>query len=303
MGHMITKQKTRKSTLYRKEKFVAVAFILLPLIGFSLFMVATLFLSGVMSLTQYFADGSVRIGSIINYRDIFTNPHPLFSQVLPRAIGTTLVLLLGIPISMVCGLLVAIFLNSKLIKGKKVFRMLMYLPAISSAIAVNIVFSHVFHHHFGIINIITPNMNWLYGRNIWFVIILRGVWGGLGINMLLYLAGLKNVPRTYYEAAEIDGANGLQRFFKITLPLLTPVTFFLLITGIIGGMQSFADSAVINPGNPHSHTIVYVIWEYGIHHAPLRTGFATAVSLLLAAVIMVITIIQFKVSNKWVYTD
>jgi multiple sugar transport system permease protein len=119
--------------------------------------------------------------------------------------------------------------------------------------------------------------------------------------MLLYLAGMQSIPGTYYEAADIDGAGGFVKFFKITLPMLTPVTFYLLVMGLIGGLQSYADSQVFAAGEPGARTVVFFIWQFGIDNP--RYGIASAASILLAIAIMAITTVQFRLSNKWVYED
>ena len=124
---------------------------------------------------------------------------------------------------------------------------------------------------------------------------------GMGTAMILYLAGMLGVPKDYYEASELDGAGKVKQFFKITLPLITPITFYLLITGLIGGLQSYADSEIFGAGVQGSQTIVYFIWARGINQS--RYGLASAASVLLALVIMLITLVQFKLSDKWVYEE
>ena len=110
-----------------------------------------------------------------------------------------------------------------------------------------------------------------------------------------------NVPKDYYEAASLDGAGKVRQFFSITLPIISPVTFYLLITGLIGGLQSYADAQVFAAGDSGARTIVYFIWSRGINQG--RYGLASAASILLAFVIMLITLVQFKFSNKWVYEE
>ena len=123
----------------------------------------------------------------------------------------------------------------------------------------------------------------------------------MGGTMILCLAGMLAIPASYYEAADIDGASAARKFFKITLPLITPTMFYMLITGVIGGLQSYADAQVFAAGAPGAQTIVYFIWQYGINTG--KQGLASAASLILAAFIMLITFVQFKISDKWVYED
>ena len=117
--------------------------------------------------------------------------------------------------------------------------------------------------------------------------------------MFLYLAGMLNGPTGLYDASTLDGAGKVRQFFSITLPLISPVTFYLLITGVIGGLQSYADAQVFAAGNTGATTIVYFIWQQGIQ-GNNNQGLASAASVLLAVLIMIVTLIQFKFSNKWV---
>lgn len=297
-----TKPIRKPKSLFRKEKMVALSFIALPLIGFIVFTVLSIALAIYLSFTDFTAlSSSINFVGFKNYSDLFTNLvyYPSFF----KAISNTLWLLLGIPIGMVAGVLVAAMLNSDRIKGKKFFRVLMYFPAISGAVAINIVWRYIFNPDFGI-------AGWVFGSDVYWLsnpvlikvaLIIKGTWSGLGATMLLYLAGMQSVSKSLYEAAEIDGANSAQKFFKITLPLLTPVTFYLLIIGVINGLQSYTDSQVFAQGHEEAQTIVFFIWNRGFNQG--RYGVGTAASVVLSIAIMIITIIQFRNSSKWVYEN
>ena len=236
-----------------------------------------------------------------NYKDLFT--HILYSKSFYTSIVNTLVLLLSIPLSMILGLCLAGLLRMGDIKGAKVFQVLYYLPAVSSAVAMNIVWRYIFNNEFGIINlIIGKKIPWLSDDTLIKVaIIIKNSLNGMGTAMILYLAGMLSVPKDYYEASELDGAGKVKQLFSITLPLITPITFYLLITGLIGGLQSYTDSQIFGAGVQGSQTIVYFIWARGINQS--RYGLASAASVLLAVVIMIVTLIQFKLSDKWVYEE
>jgi multiple sugar transport system permease protein len=174
---------------------------------------------------------------------------------------------------------------------------------VSSAVALNIVWRYIFNSEYGV-------AGFLFGHGHYWLtdpvlvkaaIIVKNVWAGLGGTMLLYLAGMQNISSVYYEAAEIDGANGRRKFFSITLPMLTPVTFYLITVGLIGGLQSYADSQVFAAGAPEAQTVVFFIWQRGIDNA--RYGIASAASVLLALVIMAATAAQFRLSNRWVFEE
>lgn len=285
-----------KSTLHKNETRWALAFVILPIIGFTIFTFVSLIISGYLSFTNF---NPIRIDyrfiALENYTKLFKDKYFL------QAIFNTLFMMLSVPFSMIFGLLLAVFLN-KGFRGNKLVRILYYLPVVSSIVAINIVWRYIFNGENGILNhILGLNIQWL-GNGKWpikFAIIIKSIWGSIGVIMILYLAGLQNIPKSIYEAADIDGANAFQKFRIITVPMLSPVTFYVLITSIIGTLQSFADSQILAAGNPAARTIVYYIWSKGIDQN--RYGMASAASILLGITIMTITVIQFKRSKKWVF--
>ena len=211
---------------------------------------------------------------------------------------------------MMMGLITAGLLKLGEVKGAKIFQILYYVPTVSSAVALNIVWRYIFNDEFGIINtVLGLDIHWLgggtgNGKYLRSAIIIKNSINGIGSAMIMYLAGMLNVPKDYYEAADIDGASKFRQFFSITLPLITPMTFYLLITGLIGGLQSYADSQVFAAGNANAQTIVHFIWSRGIGgSAKNGYGLAASASILLATAIMIITVIQFKFSDKWVYEE
>ncbi len=285
-----------KSQLHRKESIFAILFILIPVIGFFIFTFASLLFSGYFSLTNF---NPIRI----DYRFIgFENYLTLFNdKYFLEAVFNTFFMMLSIPISMFLGLLLAVYLRRSF-KANKLIRVLYYLPVVSSVVAVNVVWRYILNGENGVLNhLLGINVQWL-GNGVWpikFAIIMKSVWGSLGVVMILYLAGLQNIPRSLYESADIDGANAIQKFVHITVPLLSPVSFYVLITAMIGALQSFADAQILADGNPAARTIVYYIWSKGIDQN--RYGVASAASILLGVLIMTITIIQFKRSKRWVF--
>ncbi len=176
--------------------------------------------------------------------------------------------------------------------------------------AVAILWAWVFNYDYGLLNSIIKGLTGMHGPNwlgdaamVKISMIIFMVWKGLGGTIILYLAGLQNIPRDYYEAAEIDGANGWHKFKNITLPLLSPVTFYVLITSLIGGFQVFVEVQVMTPnGGPNysSATVVFYLFEKAFSNGQL--GYGCAVAVLLAIIIFIITAINFKGQNKWVQT-
>ncbi len=293
----------KNKTLLKSERRTALAFVALPLVGFLVFTLFSLVAVVYFSFQDYniYRDEMTPNG-IQNYVDLFTNA--TYSEAFGRSIFNTVFLLLSIPLGMVAGLVLAAVLQSKAVKkGSKFFQVLYYLPAVTSAVAINLIFKYIFNPEYGFINtLFSAEIPWF--ANKWLIkvaIIIKNVWSGMGTSMILYIAGMLAIPQNYYEAADVDGANAFSKFFNITLPLLTPTTFYILITGVIGGLQSYADAKVFGNGAGGSQTIVWFIWEYGLNQG--KQGLASAASLVLAVAIMVVTVFQFKLSDKWVYGE
>lgn len=292
----------RVSKLAKRENIIAFLFILVPIIGFCIFTIGSMAFSFKYSFENYntLTGASTNVGWK-NYEDLFT--HVLYSKSFLTSIKNTLVLLLSVPLSLFLGLCLAGLLRLGEIKGAKAFQILYYLPAVSSAVALNIVWRYIFNNEFGVLNLVLgKKILWLSDDILIKVaIIIKNSLNGMGSAMIMYLAGMLNVPKDYYEAADLDGAGKMRQFISITLPLISPMTFYQLITGLIAGLQSYADSQVFGAGVQGSQTIVYFIWARGINQG--RYGLASAASILLAAAIMIITVIQFKLSDKWVYEE
>ena len=287
MSVTYTKKKIKK---FNKENLTGILFILVPLIGFLLFTALSMGVSIYYSFTDF---NPVREETkwvwFENYEKLFAD------QKFWEACFNTVIFLITIPIGMFIGLLLATYLK-KLAHGSKVLRLIYYLPAVSSAVAINIIWRYIFQMDYGVINnLLGTNIPWLGTSSKWLIkiaIIIKNIWSSIGGTMLLYLAGLNSISDSYYEAAEMDGATPVEQFFYITMPLVKPTSFYLIITGIIGGLQSYTDSKVFANGLQGARTIVYYIWQYGIDKS--KYGLASAASTILGIVIMIITFIQFK---------
>ena len=295
-------KKKKVSVQERKEHLIAFLFILPPIVGFLIFTALSVVFTFVYSFQDYnsLSGISENVG-FANYIDLFT--HVTRAPLFGKAIVNTIVLLLSVPFSMILGLILAGLLRLGEIKGSKFFQVFYYVPAVSSAVALNIVWNYIFRSN-GVFNtLLGLDVIWLDGDvTIKVAIIFKNSLNAMGGAMILYLAGMLNVPRDLYEASSLDGAGKVRQFFSITLPLISPVTFYLLITGVIGGLQSYADAQVFAAGNTGATTIVYFIWQQGIQ-GNNNQGLASAASVLLAVLIMIVTLIQFKFSNKWVYEE
>lgn len=205
--------------------------------------------------------------------------------------------LVSVPLGMAASLLVAVVMNQKL-KGVNIFRTLFFMPVISSWVAVSIIWITLLDPQVGILNYVLglvgiDPINWL-GDARWAMpaLIIIAIWKGLGFSMVIWLAGLQAIPTELQEAAAIDGAGPVRSFFQVTLPLLAPTTFFLLITGVIGSFQVFAPMFVITQGGPLDSTNVVVYEIYNRAFRDFRMGYASAQSWVLFAIIMAATLIQ-----------
>lgn len=297
-----TKRPADRSRLHRSEHLWGRIFIAPPVIGFALFALAPLLFSLYAAFTHWNGLSAPLFSGLANFRTMATDPQ--FWQ----SLGNTVFLMLGVPIGLAISLALALALNRRM-PGRAAFRVIYYLPGVSSVAAIAILWQWALNGDFGLVNQLLATIgiegpNWLAEKT-WVkpALIIMGVWKGIGFSTLLYLAALQSVPRTLLEAAMLDGAGALLRFRHVTLPMLSPVTFFLIVTGIIGGAQMFAEINIMTPtGGPEfgSATIVWYIWQQGFQN--LQLGYATAMSLVLGLMIFVVTAIQFYLNSRNVFT-
>ena len=212
----------------------------------------------------------------------------------------TLVYTLGtVPLNMVFALLVAYFLNKK-IAGKRILRAAFFTPVIISPVAAAVIWRWIYEPNFGLLNygltsLGLPAVNWLNDPTAaMFALIVMGVWKSFGVNMVLFAAGLQGIPEHYYEAAELDGAGAFSRFWNITLPLLSPTTFFILVMSVIGSFQVFDIVYVLTSGGPLDSTKVLVFYLYEHAFKYFEMGYASAVAYLMFALIFILTLLQMR---------
>lgn len=227
------------------------------------------------------------------------------------ALGNTLLyavlVLAGVPLSIV----VAALLNVPGLRGLSVYRTLYFLPVVTMPAAVGLTWRYLFNGDFGVINYLLGKVGidgpyWVGDPDFAiYAIAIVGIWSTIGYNAVLFLAGLQGIPRPYYEAASIDGAGRLRQFFRITLPLLTPTTFFVVVITMINALQVFDLVYLMvdlkSPALSGSRTIVYLFFEKGFVHN--QRGLAAAIAVLLLGLILVLTAIQFRLQKKWVHYE
>ena len=212
-----------------------------------------------------------------------------------------------VPIGLFLSICIAALLNAK-IRGTSIYRTLYFLPSVTMAAAVAMVWKWVFNEKIGILNSVIAGLGgervgWLTNpKTALFIVMLVGLWMSVGYNMIILLAGMQGIPKTYYEAASIDGAGGLAQFFKITIPLLTPSIFFVMITSIISGFQVFDVVYMMvlksNPAYESTQTVVMLFYRQAFDYG--YKGYAAAISILIFIAIMIVTIFQLIGQKKWV---
>jgi multiple sugar transport system permease protein len=227
-----------------------------------------------------------------------------------KSLRNTLVYTVGaVPVSMVLSLSLALIMNQDKLPARTLFRTIYFIPVITSWVAVSFVWIWMFEPRWGLVNAFLrwfgiTGIKWL-ASPIWAMpaIMIVAIWKGLGYNMVIFLAGLQGIPREMYEAAQIDGANDWQRFWSITLPLLNPTIVFITVTAVIGSLQVFTPAVVMTTvqgeaGGPINSTRVMVYHIYATAFRYTRLGYGAALAFLLFALIMVVTVIQLRVTQR-----
>jgi len=293
----------KKNKMKQKGKMWGQIFIMAPMIQFFLFFLLPVSFCIYAGFTNWnILESSKDFIALDNFKEIFTDPK------FWKALSNTLFMLLTIPCYLLLSLLFAMAINRKIL-GNKVFRVIYYLPYITSIVALVIAWKWLFNADYGVVNIMLKSLfningpNWLSDSKwVKINIVMMIVWKMIGISAIYYLAALQNIPKSYYEAAKIDGASETKIFFGITFPLITPITFYLTIVGIIGSLQTFVEVQLFTTDggrNYNAATLVYYVWQKAFKYNEM--GYACATVTLFGIMIMVITLLQFKISNKWVY--
>ena len=301
-------KRTRKkpNKLLRAERRTAFLFILPPVVSFCVFTIVPLFVAIILAFGKFniFTMEYEFVG-FKNFKTLLDTSN-VQGRTFIESVYTTLCFIIEVPIAISLGLLCATLANAKgCKKTNTLYRILLYLPTVCSAVAANVIWRVIFldgqtPDSSGVINnLFDITVRWTKDKvPLIAAIIIKNSINGMGSAMILYYASMCNISKEYYEAAEMDGANGFQKFAHITFPMLTPVTFYLLIMRMAGCLQSYADSAIFAAKNSNAWTVVFYIWNYGINE--YNYSLAAAAAVLLGVVIMSITIVQFRLSNKWV---
>ena len=256
-----------------------------------------------LSFTEYQLVKPPTFIGLDNYRQLFT-ADPRFVKAL---LNTAFMVALGVPAQMVVGLAVALLLNQR-VRGLAIYRTIFFLPSQVTGVALALMWGWILNPQFGIVaqglerlGVLAPL--WLVDP-IWVkpAFILMGLWS-VGTSMIIWLAGLQSIPEIYYEAAAIDGAGPLRRFWRITLPLLTPTTFFVLITSIIGTFQIFTQAYVLTKGGPNDASLFYALYIYEQAYKFFHMGYAAALAWVLFTIVLALTLLNLRLARTWVYYE
>ncbi|MCL2057444.1 MAG: sugar ABC transporter permease [Oscillospiraceae bacterium] len=285
-----------------KEALAGYMFALPWILGFLFFTLIPITQSIIYSFMDYNILQPPKWVGFDNYRNMVND------RIFWKALSNTLYYVaFSVPLTMLVGLVIAMLLNND-ISGIAVYRTLYYMPSIVPVVASTILWLWIFNPNFGILTTIVRMFGvkspaWLADPQ-WSKrsLVIMALWSA-GRGMIIYVAGLKNISRVYYEAAEIDGASRLKRLVWITIPLLTPTLFFQLVMGIIDSFQVFTQAFIMTAGGPNDSTLFYVLYLYNNAFSFWKMGYASSLAWVLLIIIMVITSINFIVSKYWVQYD
>jgi multiple sugar transport system permease protein len=220
---------------------------------------------------------------------------------------TTIYAITSVPLHIAFGLLIAMLLNQP-VSGVRFYRTAYYLPSVLSGVAVALLWRWLFSNEFGLFNALLSYVgidgpSWL-GDPSWALpsLVMMSLWG-VGAGAIIYLAGLQGIPTDLYEAASVDGARGWDRFWQITLPMMTPVLFFQLITGIIAALQVFTQAFIMTAGGPNNATLFFLLYLYQNAFQYFRMGYGSALAWILFIYILILTLIVYRSSESWVYYE
>ncbi|MFD0695195.1 carbohydrate ABC transporter permease [Paenibacillus sp. GCM10027628] len=297
------KVRHKKGALRRHESLAGFLFVSPMLIGVTILTLLPIIATFVLSFADWnFVAGlkGLKWVGAANFTKLFTD------EVFIKSLSNNLIFLITVPVYMMISLVLAILIN-KYVYWKSFFKVAYFMPYISSTVAVAIVWMVLFHPSAGPVNQFLMSIG-IHNPPKWLAdplfalssVMMISVWISIGFNMIIYMAGLQSIPKDLYEAAEIDGAGAWVRFTRITFPILSPTSFFLLVTGIISTFKVFELIAVTTSGGPLNSTSM-IVWDlYDTAFINLRVGYASSMAVVLFAIVLVITVLQWFGQKKWV---
>jgi multiple sugar transport system permease protein len=295
-------QRARTPRRWTREAFHSYVFMSPAILGLLLFTLGPVVASLFLSFTEYNILTPPTWIGLQNYTEMFQDP--LFWQSLKVS---AIYSVISVPLGLTLALGLAVLLNHKM-RSTMLFRSIYYLPTVISGVGVAMLWRWLFNAEFGIINVLLDSVGirgpaWLVDQK-WALpaLIITSLWG-IGGTTLIFLAGLQGISQELYEAAEIDGASRWSQFRSITLPLISNVTFFNLVLGIIGALQVFTDAFVITRGGPNHATLFLSVYLYQHAFLYLNMGYASALAWVMFLIVLLLTVLVFRSSPLWVYYE
>ena len=294
-------QRKRRSLMWTETRD-AYLFLLPWFVGFLAFTAGPMLASLYISFTRWEIVTPSKWVGLAQYDKLFHDDRFYLSLY-----NTAYYVFIGVPLHLFLALLAALAMNLSL-RGIRIFRTLYYIPSITPAVANAILWLWIFHPQWGLANALLnalgfEGLYWLQDPRLAKpAFIIMSFWS-IGGQMVILLAALQGIPRMFYEAADIDGANTWRRFWYITLPLLTPALFFNLILAIIGAFQVFTQAFIMTAGGPSYSTLFYVLYLYRMAFENFQMGYASAMAWVLFVIILLFTLLQFRFSNLWVFYE
>lgn len=303
MAALVSKPpKNKRSPTFWRDTLRGYLFIMPVVLGLLIWTFGPMLASAYYSLTDYKIIGIPEFIGFQNYTDLFQDKAFLQSLSITVRFGVMFVIL-----SQIVGLALAVLLTQK-VRGLTVFRTIFYLPIIVPAAASALLWKYLYNKEFGPISSVfqavgLPSINWLGSpESALFAIVIMSVWGS-AVTTIIYVAGLQNIPEDLLDSAKIDGANGVRRFWHVTIPMLSPTMFFNVVTGVIGAFQFFVPAFIMTQGGPAKSTYFYNYNLYEKAFKWLEMGYASAMAWVLFAIIIVMTMMIFRSSPLWVYYE
>jgi multiple sugar transport system permease protein len=300
---VMTRPKKKRSPTFWQDTLRGYLFILPVVLGLLIWTFGPMLASAYYSLTDYKITGVPEFIGFQNYIELFTKDKA-FLQSLSVTVRFGLMFVV---LSQIVGLSLGVLLTQK-VRGMTVFRTFFYLPIIVPAAASAVLWKYLYNKEFGpidgILNAVgLPSINWLGSpESALFALVLMAVWAG-AVTTIIYVAGLQHIPEELIDSAKIDGANGVQRFFFVTIPMLSPTIFFNVVTGIIGSFQFFVPAFIMTEGGPVKATYFFNYNLYEKAFKWLEMGYASSMAWVLFAIILVMTLLIFRSSPLWVYYE
>lgn len=282
-----------------RNNLVPFGFTFITMVLFVVFFVWPALLGLYYSLTNYRGYGTAKFVGLANYLQLFSD-----SDFYQAVLRTLTYAALVVPLSFVVPLFISVLLVGRFCRWSRAAQVLFFLPWLISPIVAGVIWRWIFGESFGVVNFLLSTLgvghvSWQTESNLSLAtVVVAAVWGGLAFNMLLFMAALRNIPRSYYEAAEIDGASGWRQFWSISLPLLRPTSFMVILLSSIGAMKEFALVQALNGGGPGNTNYLMVQYIYHTGFELNKVGYASAASFVLMLMLLVIALIQVRIDRR-----